>query len=525
MKDQSTLKDLVGKPVITSAWATATRTRDNVVDSISYPSLGGMKVMLIIPNDFYRKKMMALGPGYVATAMQRCGIEVSILDCSAWSLDDIEIAKAVIQSGTKIFGLGGLYPMFKEIERICGIIRAVVPGATIILGGALPSPIPEFALRQTGADIATIGETEITIPSLMAALAGERDLSTVRGIAYIKEGQFFDNGKPILPVAVTKKEVGWPALDLSPVEQYIAAPKFYPFNQTDRVLPIVTGRGCPYSCNFCFRVNAYRIRPFDDLFDEMEYMIDRYRLDGFYLVDDLMMLSEKKIKGFCEGVLNRGMKIKFSCSGRVNTVTPEIARLLKEAGAISIYYGVESGSQHLLESMSKKTTLEQVYEAVRLTRENGIYCQYGLMFGQPGENEQTLRASIDLLKNVSYGEYRAQKIFGCVPFPGTGLYDWCKQTGRIKDDKDFYDRYICQDWSLDQVPVNMTELSDADATRLFAEGNSELSSFYLDRMASDWVRHFGGDIDEHRRADSSAMAHIRHRIESDANTFDTSGKS
>lgn len=254
-------------------------------------------------------------------------------------------------------------------------------------------------------------------------------------------------------------------------------------------------------------------------------MIDRYHLDGFQLVDDLMMLSEKKIKGFCEGVLNRGLKIKFSCSGRVNTVTPEIARLLKEAGAISIYYGVESGSQELLDSMSKKTTLEQVYEAVRLTRENGIYCQYGLMFGQPGDNEQTLRASVDLLKNISYGEYRAQKIFGCVPFPGTGLYDWCKQTGRIKDDKDFYDRYICQDWSLDQIPINMTELDDADQARLFREANRELSSFYMERMASDWVRAFGGDVEAHRQAAAATMSHIEHRIEADANTFDTSGKS
>lgn len=250
MKPSATLTNSAGKPVITSAWATAKRTRDNVVDTISYPSLKGMKVMLVVPNDFYRKKMMALGPGYVATAMQRCGVDVSILDCSAWSCDDIEIAKAVIQSGAKIFGIGGLFPMFKEIERICSIIRAVVPGATIILGGALPSPIPEFALRQTGADIATIGETEMTIPYLMAALAGEADLASVRGIAYLRDGEFFDNGKPLLPAAVTRKEVGWPALDLSPVEQYITAPKFHPFDQTDRVLPIVTGRGCPYSCNF-----------------------------------------------------------------------------------------------------------------------------------------------------------------------------------------------------------------------------------------------------------------------------------
>ena len=515
------------KALMTSPWNAAIRTRENTVETMEYPVLDGMRAMLIIPNDYYRKKLMSLGPGYIATALKRCGIEVGIMDCSIWSYDDIEIAKMLVQSEVKVFGIGAMYGMIKEVERLCSIIRAVVPDATIVLGGALPSPIPEFALRQTGADIATIGEAEITVVSLMAALAGERPIEEVQGACYIRDGQFFDNGKPLLPRHVTKEEVGWPAWDLYPVESYIRSPKFYPFSQEDRLLPVVTGRGCPYACDFCFRVNAYRIRPFDDLLDEMEYLVDRYSLDGFYIVDDLLMLSEKKIKAFCEGILSRGMGIKYNCTGRVNTVTPEIVRLLKESGCISIYYGLESGSQAVLETMSKKTTLEQIREAVRLTRESGIYCEYGLMFGQPGENQQTLRDSVELLKDLAYGEYRAQKVFGCVPYPGTGLYDWCKQTGRIADDRDFYDRYACQDWSLAQIPVNMTDLPDQDLRELFDAANLELSDFYVGKMSTDWVRSFGngkGDL-EAVGADSSSMRHIGQRTEVTATTADPTDRS
>ena len=328
----------------TSPWASANMLDKEAMEKIEYPSLEGMRVMIIRPDDHYRKKFFGLGPAYIATAMQRCGVEVQAMSCEMWFYDDIEIARILIQSRIKIFGIGAIYPMFKEVERLCRIIRAVVPGATIILGGALPSPVPEFALRKTGADIATIGEAELTIPPLMSALAGEKDLEEVRGIAYIGDGEFFDNGKPNLPSEVTKKEVGWPALDLFPIEHYITAPKFYPFDQYDRVLSIASGRGCPYSCNFCYRVNAYRIRPLGDLLDEMEYLIDRYRLNGFYIVDDLLMLNKTKVKGICEGIINRGMKIKFSISGRVNTVTPEIAKLLKEAGCVSVFYGLESGN-------------------------------------------------------------------------------------------------------------------------------------------------------------------------------------
>jgi hypothetical protein len=86
-----------------------------------------MEVMLINPNCYYRKKLLGLGLGYVATSMQRCGINVQIMDCSAWSHDDIEIARELIQSKVKIFGIGGMYPNFQEVERLCGLIRAVVP--------------------------------------------------------------------------------------------------------------------------------------------------------------------------------------------------------------------------------------------------------------------------------------------------------------------------------------------------------------------------------------------------------------
>ena len=237
------------KPIMTSPWASANRMKKDAKVDLDYPNLKGMEVMLINPDDYYRKKLFGLGSAYIATALQRCEIKVHLMNCEIWHYDDIEIAKILIQSGIKTFGIGAMYPMFKEVNRICNIIRAVVPNATIILGGSLPSPIPEFALRKTGADIATIGEAELTIPHLFAALAGEKNLEGVKGIAYLKDGQFFDNGKPDLPPTVTKEVVGWPAWDLFPVEEYITSPSFYPSHMTDRMFSISTGRGCPYACS------------------------------------------------------------------------------------------------------------------------------------------------------------------------------------------------------------------------------------------------------------------------------------
>ena len=271
---------------------------------------------------------------------------------------------------------------------------------------------------------------------------------------------------------------------------------------------------------------TFRLGWTDGLLDEMETLKNKYKLDGFYIFDDLLMLSEGKFTDFCNGILERGLNIKYDCTGRFNAISPEIIRLLKESGCISVFFGFESGNEKLWETMSKRTTLEQIYEAIRLTREAGIYCSWGTMFGQPCENEKTLRDTVELIKNLSCGEYRTNKMFRCIPFPGSGIYDWCKEKGLIKDDQDFYERYINQHWSLDQLPVNMTDLTDEQAERLFREANQELSDFYIGKMAEDWVRVFGADSDSFVNHDpgSGSMRHLRTRIESTASTYDTSGR-
>lgn len=457
---------------------------------IDYPDLKGMRVMLMVPNDFYRKKIFGLSHAYVAGAMRRSGVEVTVLSCDIWSYDDIEIAKIVIESGIKIFAIGALYPMIKEVERLCRLIRTLVPGATIILGGGLVSPIPEFILRKTGADVVAVGEADFTIPIMMRAIAEGGDLVEVPGVAFLREGEFVFSGEAIIPKDIGREEIGWPAWDLFPMERYITAPKFPPREQSSRIVSVLTGRGCPFKCNFCYRTCAFRVRPVDDVLDEMEYLLDRFQLDGFNFIDDLAMLSKDRIRALCEGILNRGMCIQFNVAGRVNIVDREIIQLLKEAGCISVFYGVESGDQGVLDRMRKKITVEQARRAVAMTREAGIFCWYGIMFGQPGETEETLRKSVDLVKELSCGRFYPQQIFGCIPFPGTELYAHCKREGLLKDEEDFYRRYVSQDWSLAQLPVNMTSLPDKKANELFKRANKELREFNWDQIGREWVKAF-----------------------------------
>ena len=328
------------------------------------------------------------------------------------------------------------------------------------------------------------------MPPLMSALADDGDLELVPGIAFIREGEFVTTGPPRLPRLARKRETGWPTLDIFPVEQYITTPKPFPFAQSDRIFTLVTGRGCPYTCNFCYSANNYRKRDNDDILDEMEYMVDRYNLNSLYFSDDLVMLSKRKVTELCEGMLDRHIDIHFSISARVDNMDREVIKLLKEAGCVLIFVGIESGSQVILDSIGKQSTVEANREAVHLIREAGIDCQYGLMFGQPTDTEATLRENVEFIKDITFGLCRTQLLFGCIPFPGSHLYDWCKETGRIRDDEHFYDLYTCQDMHLNQYPVNMTDLPDEHVQRIFQEANQELLEYFRAHGPGGWKNTF-----------------------------------
>tara|TARA_B100000315_G_scaffold234771_1_gene249098 strand:+ start:23 stop:361 length:339 start_codon:yes stop_codon:yes gene_type:complete len=105
------------------------------------------------------------------------------------------------------------------------------------------------------------------------------------------------------------------------------------------------------------------------------------------------------------------------------------------------------------------------------------------------------------------------------PIPSSGLYDWCKQTGLLKDDQSFYDRYICQDWSLDQIPVNMTKMSDQNVQEIFKKANENLSQFYIERMSIDWIKHFSEDAAsaESASVNPATLKHLHTRVETGMN--------
>lgn len=445
------------------------------------------RVALVRPRECTGVTEFSLGLGYVARALVNSGMEVVTL-CRDLTNDPAPVFREKLRaSEADVFAIGGMYGSFPDFIEICRMIRTVAPGRPILLGGALPTSEPEHALLKTGADVACVGPADDSAVAAVEALVGGGDLADVDGICY-RIGIETRRTKPAhQPRFLGGGASSWPAWELFDGHAYTRGTMYYPFAASDVAAPILTARGCPYACNFCFQPMNYARRPLDDVFDEMEWLIERYGVNAFYVEDDLFMLDRKRVLAFCEGLHARDLRIKFTATGRFNIVDRSLLAALKEAGCVTLFYGGEAADDETLELMKKKITVEQMREGIALTREAGIFVRCGFMFGQPGETRRHLAKTVEFLKDIAFGEYEPRVIYGCIPFPGTELFRHCRSEGLLADEEDLFHRFRFQERLLDQMPVNMTAITDADPMALLRAANRELLAFY-EAKNPRWMR-------------------------------------
>jgi radical SAM superfamily enzyme YgiQ (UPF0313 family) len=451
------------------------------------------RFVLIRPRESSRVTEFSLGLGYVARALMNEGLAVETLCCDLVAFGDREVEERLRASNPRFVGIGGMYGSFPEFIRLARLVRLACPDALLLVGGALPTSAPEHVLRRTGADVACIGPAETTIVDVVRAWAGGAGLGEVAGICLReKDGSFRRTRPAVQPRFLDGGPSTWPAWEAFDGDSYVQGTAYHPFPASARIAPIMTARGCPYSCNFCFQPARYAKRPLDDVFDEMEWLIDRYAVDGFYLEDDLFTVDRKRVLAFCDGLAERNIHTRFSVTGRFNIVDRPMLRALRAAGCISMFYGGEAADDDTLAAMKKHITVAQMREGIQAARDSGIFVRTGFMFGQPGETRDQLEGTVRFLKEMAVGEFEPRVIYGCIPFPATDLFDYCTANGLLEGEEDLYRRMRFQPRLLDQIPVNMTAIHDADPWELLNAANRELLRFYEDRDPV-WFRRISGE--------------------------------
>ena len=174
------------------------------------------------------------------------------------------------------------------------------------------------------------------------------------------------------------------------------------------VFNLNTSRGCPFSCNFCSVSSiwgrTYRAMSVDKIIDEIQFLQKTYGANGIYFREDNFTVSKKRTIELCENLMRKGIRIRWMCETRVDTVDYEVLSLMKNAGCEGLYVGIESGSQEILDKINKGITVEQIEEFFEATNKIGIKVYASMLIGTPYESESDRRRSIELIEK--YNPYR-----------------------------------------------------------------------------------------------------------------------
>ncbi len=251
-----------------------------------------------------------------------------------------------------------------------------------------------------------------------------------------------------------------------------------PGNSYNRYMPVITSRGCPYNCNFCFHPGSFRVRSPENVANEIELYIQRYNVDFVYFIDDLFMSSKRRVLSMCRELGERAFNLKFKIKGRINIVDQEILDALKDVGCVAIFYGAESADQEILDYMNKQISVQQIENAIRMTSNNEILVHTSAMLGQPPETRITAKKTIKMMAKLMDGHERFPRQLSAVtPYPGTKLYKEAVKEGKLLDEEDFLERFKSQNLRF----VNLTKMSDEDYDNLLKEGWATLTSTWIEK--------------------------------------------
>ena len=407
---------------------------------------------------------------YCAGVLDNAGFEIKIIDSPAQKFDLEKTLRLAQEFNPDLIIIDTSTPSIKNDIRAAEAIKNRLSETFITLVGTHPSALPEETLRLSDKINAVAkGEYDYTIRDLARCLKNNEDLKKVDGLIF-RDGENIIHNKPReliqnpneLPFvsSVYKKYLN--------IKNYFFAASDYP------MVMIMTGRGCAYRCFFClypqtFHSRVYRPRSAENVVEEIELLKRDFGIKEIIFYDDTITFDRERIWKICRLLIEKRLNIKWKCETRVNLVDKELLQKMSEAGCYMVAFGIESGSQRVLDILRKGITLQQIENAVGWANGASISVLGYFMLGIPGETEEEIEATIKLAKrlNIDYAQFSI-----ATAFPGTELYEIAKKAGKIDTDwsKSFY--------ALSGVKIE-TSLSDVPIEKLRKYVKKAYRSFYF----------------------------------------------
>ncbi len=438
-----------------------------------------MRVLLVVYDNASHISQFPMGLAYVAAVLKKAGCEVEVYNQDQHHYPDAHLTEHLDRNRYDVVGISviGGYYQYRKLLGLSEAINRSKQRPFYVIGGHGPVPDPAYFTRKTGCDAIVMGEGEDTVLELLEAVAEKRPLSGVKGIAYKDGGKVRINERR--PLISDIDTIPWPAYELFPMEYYrlLRMPKV---ETTDFVAQMLSGRGCIFTCNFCYRMDeGHRPRSPEAIIEEIEFLQRDYGITYISFADELLMSSRKRTIELCEAFLKRRLRFRWYCAGRLNFATPEVLELMKRAGCVFINYGIEALDDRILRNMNKKLTCRQIVDGVEATLRTGISPGLNIIFGNIGEDRKTLQKAVDFLLRYDDGG-QLRNIRPVTPYPGSPLFDYAVEQGLLRDVEDFYER---KHLNSDLLAVNFTDMTDDEFHEALFEANRTLfQNYYRNQM-------------------------------------------
>lgn len=349
-----------------------------------------------------------LGIAYLHAYLSEKGIDAEIFD-SRFNGEDI--IEKVQEYSPGVIGFSSMTANLETTLDDLSRVSEFFPELLTVFGGVHPTVRPHDVLKSKN-QIVVHGEGEITLHQLVRQyFDGEKDFHKIKGISFLNEDNriIYTGNSPLIP--------NLDNLPLPSIDRYFGNKKVNQFQ-------IMSSRGCPYRCDFCSSEKMWhrRIRMHSPgrVLDEIQRLADN-DVFRFLFVDDALTINAKRLYEICSGIIEKGYPISWTANSRVdflpNCDKGELLLKMKKAGCFLICYGVESGSQKILDRIHKGITLDQAREAIAITKEAGINTKANFIVGLPGSFKEQLKV-IDFVKET-LPDYITFHYY--VPLPGTRM--------------------------------------------------------------------------------------------------------
>ena len=377
------------------------------------------------PNAHSHPPFIPLGLAYLGAVAEKEGHQVTVIDCQGEKLTYDTFRQRIKQVPSDVIGVTSTTLLYNSAKTIMEIAKEEQPNAVTMIGGSHVSFWDENALNETKAlDVIVRREGELTFLELLQRIEAKKSFEGVLGTTFRgNDGKIIRNQDR--PFLLDLDSLPSPAYHLLPLDSYHRMGK--------TIFPIVTSRGCVQWCDFCSTVRmfgrGYRVRNPKKVVDDMEMLHNKYGQSQFTFYDDAFTVNRQHTLEMCADIKARKLDVTWDCETRVDAVDKELLEKMHDAGCITIWFGVESGSERILDQMHKKIKPEGVRAAFKMSQKAGMMTIASAVIGFPGETEETAWETINFINSLNPDDIG---FYVATPYPGTPMYEQVVKNGWLR---------------------------------------------------------------------------------------------